>query len=274
MAKPITVTLMDANHCPGAVMMLFQVGPKYILHVGDFRWDRQKMLPLAPLRTFISGRTRLHELYFDTTYCNEKYAGVPTQEAAIQATKAVVDRELDESRRRGKNTLFLFGSYTIGKERVYMSVCEHLQTKAFVDNQRFKILSCLDWTPELKQLLTTDQSSTNIWVVPLGHINFKRMNLYLNEQSKKPFTKHYDRVVGFRPTGWSYSDKSNDIVSSRKSGENVVYGVPYSEHSNYNELVDCLLTLKPHKIIPTVSASKSEEQVELLLSSVRHRQQS
>jgi DNA cross-link repair 1A protein len=277
--KAVTITLLDANHCPGAVMMLFQVNGRNILHVGDFRWNRPQMLAQPPLQSFYAGRTRLHELYFDTTYCNEKYAGIPTQEEAIQATIEVVDKEVEYSRTRNKNTLFLFGSYTIGKERVYMQVCEHLNNaKAFVDNRRFKILSALDWTPERKKLLTTDKSNTNIWVVPLGHINFKIMANYLNEHNNgKPFAKKYDRVVGFRPTGWTYSGGGagkggTSIVSGRKSGENMVYGVPYSEHSSYSELVDCLVCLKPQKIIPTVSAAKSQEQIDMLLASVQKEQ--
>ena len=36
--------------------------------------------------------------------------------------------------------------------------------------------------------------------------------------------------------------------------------------SHYQELVDCIACLKPVKVIPTVSVSKSDDQVKLLLS--------
>ena len=45
-----------------------------------------------------------------------------------------------------------------------------------------------------------------------------------------------------------------------------MHGVPYSEHSSFPELVDCVATLKPRKIVTTVSPTKSEEQIELLLN--------
>lgn len=107
--KPVVVTLLDANHCPGAVMFLFEIGQRRILHVGDFRWNTELMLNQGPLKTLYTNQTRLDELYLDTTYCDERYS-LPTQSEAIQAT---IDVAVRESTLPGK-TLFLFGAYTIG----------------------------------------------------------------------------------------------------------------------------------------------------------------
>jgi len=269
--RPVTVTLMDANHCPGAVMFLFEVGKRRILHVGDFRWNRELMTSYAPLHAFSTLQYRLDDLFLDTTYCNEKYT-LPTQAEAIRATVEVAEKEWQQSKARGRNTLFLFGAYTIGKERIYLSVAERLKCKVYVDNARYKILSALNWPRDRMKLLTTNKEESNLWVVPLGHINFKKIPSYLGGSDKVFSKKKYDRVVGFRPTGWSMSSRSSGIVNSQTRGSFTVHGVPYSEHSSFNELVDCLDCLKPKRIIPTVSASKSQEQVDLLLRHLRQKQ--
>ena len=91
--SPDKYTLLDANHCPGAVTFLFQVGQRHILHVGDFCWNRDPMY--AGLKDFITLKIRLDDLFMDTTYCDEKYH-LPTQGETIVATvaKAVDEGEL------------------------------------------------------------------------------------------------------------------------------------------------------------------------------------
>jgi DNA cross-link repair 1A protein len=270
--RPVSVTLMDANHCPGAVMFLFEVGKRRILHVGDFRWNRELMTRYAPLRAFSTLQYRLDDLFLDTTYCDEKYT-LPTQAEAIQATVEIAEKEWHQSKARGRRALFLFGAYTIGKERIYLSVADRLRCKVYVDKARYKILSALNWPRERVAMLTTNKEESCLWVVPLGHINFKKIQAYLGGSDKVFSKKKYDRVVGFRPTGWTHSGKSgSSIVNSQTRGSFTVHGIPYSEHSSFGELVDCLDCLKPKRIIPTVSASKSQEQVDLLLSSLRKKQ--
>ena len=93
---------------------------------------------------------------------------------------------------------------TIGKERIYVSVAQHLKQKVYVDRRRYRILSSLEWPKEQMQIFTTDKTETNLWVVPLGSVNFKQMPDYLDEgnsNKNKAFTAPYTRVVGFRPTG-------------------------------------------------------------------------
>ena len=272
--KPITVTLLDANHCPGAVMLLFQVGKRYILHVGDFRWNRDVMLQEgSPLRDFAAGKLVLDELYLDTTYCNPKYS-LPTQAETIDAIQKLFRNELERCHRSNKTlTLHLFGAYTIGKEKMYLSVAEVNKMKVYVDARRHRIISALNWPSERMALLTNCREEAHIWVVPLGDINMKKLPEYLVLANSKPFSKPYDRIIGYRPTGWSMgSNPSSSLVSSRYNGNIIIHSVPYSEHSSFPELVDCLACLKPQCTIPTVAVSKSEEQVRSLMKALKEKQ--
>eukprot|EP00797_Seminavis_robusta_P014567 Sro21_g014560.1 cross-link repair 1A protein (670) ;mRNA; r:41431-43440 len=270
--RPVTVTLLDANHCPGAVMFLFQVGKRTILHVGDFRWHRAQMLP--PLQRVLQ-QLPVDELFLDTTYCQERYT-LPTQQAAIQATVEKAVQEVQRARAAKERLLLLFGAYTIGKERIYLAVAERLGVKVYVDSQRYKVLvAALEWPADkMQRLLTTKRNESNLWVVELGHINMKRLPpyLYACSQAKHPVAK-FDRVVGFRPTGWSNRPNNNhNLLTTATTGKLTVHSVPYSEHSSFPELVDCIRALRPKKIVPTVSVSKSQQQVDLLLRHVRMRQ--
>jgi DNA cross-link repair 1A protein len=273
--KAVTVTLLDANHCPGAVMFLFQVANRKILHVGDFRWNRDVMMQQPPLKAIASGKDRLDDLYLDTTYCNPKYT-LPLQEEAIAETVAFVEKEMQKtSGNKRQRILHLFGAYTIGKERIYLSVAERFGWKVYVDSARFKILSALGWPEERMALFTTRQEEANLWVVPLGHINMKKIPEYFRTANNKPFGQPYTRIIGYRPTGWSMGKSpSSKILNTRSNGNITIVSVPYSEHSSFTELVDCIECLKPQKIVPTVNASKSQEQQTLLMNALHMRQTS
>lgn len=271
--KPVTVTLLDANHCPGASMFLFQIGinkTTSILHVGDFRWSREKMLQKSSPLLHLNGR--LDDLYLDTTYCEEKYLNIPSQQDAIDATMEIIESELADAAKRRLKPLILFGSYSIGKERLYLEICRRLKVKAFVDQSRYNTLAALNLPAEQMSLLTTNKSETFVRIIPLAHINFKQLPSYLNSKADKVFSRPYDYIIGLRPTGWSFSENNKSLVSKRNSGNLTIFSVPYSEHSNFAELLDCLHCLKPKRIIPTVSVSKSDEQVSLLLRSLRKQQ--
>lgn len=70
------VTFLDANHCPGAAMLVFEASPgvaggqarRPVLHTGDCRLvaPMQRLPALARLR----GRA---DLILDTTYCDPQY---------------------------------------------------------------------------------------------------------------------------------------------------------------------------------------------------------
>lgn len=65
----VEVTLVDANHCPGAVQLLFRLPNKQrYVHCGDFRFHA-RMLADVQLAAF----QRAHALYLDTTYCQPSH---------------------------------------------------------------------------------------------------------------------------------------------------------------------------------------------------------
>ena len=285
----VTVTLLNANHCPGAIMFLFEVGNRVILHVGDFRWNYAIMSHQAPLRPFCRipwtdprqqpvHLRRIDDLFLDTTYCDAQYT-LPTQSECINAVIDVVQQEIENAKSNKANIILLFGAYTIGKEAVYMSVAKHFKMKVYVDQRRYRILSSLEWSKEDISFLTTNPELTNIWVVPLGHINMSKMSNYLTIQMKN-FRRVYDRVIGFRPTGWTLQKKketsgkaNTSVIGTTTKGYMTLHTVPYSEHSSFPELVECLESLNPKRIIPTVNASKSQQQIDLLMKHWRLKQE-
>lgn len=146
-------------------MFLFEVGRRRILHVGDFRWNKEVMLTQAPLRPFARGEVVLDELFLDTTYCDPMYA-FPSQSRIIEETVNVAVKEVAFMKKTKRSFLLLFGAYTIGKERVYMAVAECLGVKVYVEPRRFRTLSALEWPQEQLSLFTTRPEDTFLWVVP------------------------------------------------------------------------------------------------------------
>jgi hypothetical protein len=120
---------------------------------------------------------------------------------------------------------------------------------------------CFDWTTEQQAMLTTDSSTTNLWVVPLNNINFNSLEKLRKQQPR------CSRVVAFQPTGWTHhssgwrsgqtvptqispprqaqpAQDATSIIHARRKEGHVIYAVAYSEHSSFSELVDFVATFK------------------------------
>ncbi|KAI7902868.1 DNA repair metallo-beta-lactamase-domain-containing protein [Cokeromyces recurvatus] len=307
----IKVGLIDANHCPGSVLFLFIIQlpnkvEKRHLHTGDFRATPR--ICLHPLLR----QQPIDCLYLDTTYLNAKYA-FPAQEECIEAVCDAVQKELEQiekinaqnvkrasvlenwfikqkqslnsmitSSNSKSRVLIVVGTYTIGKERVFINVAKMLKCKIYAPLKKKRILLCQE-DEDLKSMLTNDPKEAQVHVVPLRDIKADIMTNYLDE-----YKSSFDYLIGFKPTGWAYKsfthrppppskeEEEMDIIpcladilkppTDRKlqlspycNREKVrLYAVPYSEHSSFRELASFITSLDiQQQIIPTVNTSKS-----------------
>nr|POF05335.1 dna ligase 6 [Quercus suber] len=241
------ITLIDANHCPGAVQFFFNIpgpnGGRYV-HTGDFRLSDSMRFD-----SFLTQFIGSDAVFLDTTYCNPKFV-FPSQDESIDYVVSVIDRV-----RVGgdslRDVLFLVATYVVGKERILLEIARRCNRKIHVDARKMEVLRVLGYGES--GLFTEDVCESDVHVVgwnvlgetwPYFRPNFVKMKEIMDERG-------YSKVVGFVPTGWTYEVKRNKFaVRTKDSFE--IHLVPYSEHSNYDELREYVKLLKPKRVIPTV----------------------
>jgi len=240
------VTLLDANHCPGAVLFFFELPSGDVhLHSGDFRY----CVEMKSYNTLL--RRQVDVLYLDTTYCDPQYC-FPPQGMIIDAIINAIRAETFNPK-----TLILIGTYTIGKEKILLRVAKEFGCKIYVEKSKFQIVSKLELGKDLA-LFTCNPLETHVHVVPLWTLTLKRM-----EQTKRRVRGRYSTIIGIQPTGWTFKQSAplrgvastkvgNGLLTRTSSGSCIIYGCPYSEHSSFLELRDFVRFIRPSKIVPTV----------------------
>uniref|UniRef100_A0A3P8TYA3 5' exonuclease Apollo n=1 Tax=Amphiprion percula TaxID=161767 RepID=A0A3P8TYA3_AMPPE len=209
----LTVTLIDANHCPGSVMFLFEGYFGSILYTGDFRYT-PSMLREPCLRT----NTTIDVLYLDNTNCDPNRT-LPTRQRATQQIKEII--------RRHPNHTVVIGLYTLGKESLLLELAMEFKTWVEVSFERMETLKAL----ELPDVFTTETGAGRIRAVDQSEICFSALHQWNNEQPTLAILPTSRPWVSFHPN---------------------VHVVPYSDHSSYQELEDFVSALKPTSLVPIV----------------------
>ena len=115
-----------------------------------------------------------------------------------------------------QTVLVVVGTYTIGKERVlkgklkctkaesalrltmlFVAVAKALSSKIYCDSRKHAVFMC-QADPALHAMLTKNPAEAQVHVLPLGQINIERLKEYLELHGAR-----HDRILGFRPTGWT-----------------------------------------------------------------------
>ncbi|KAK9466915.1 beta-lactamase-like protein [Lipomyces arxii] len=269
-----TATLIDANHCPGSSIFVFETSRLRILHTGDFRATPGQLNHVSLKRKHVD------TLYLDTTYLDPKYT-FPSQlnvvTACAEAAFDIIHSKSFFASAEERKWLVVVGTYSIGKERVAAAIARKLGAKIYISSRKQKLYANLQ-DRELDKYLTTDPTQGIVHLVSLQEIRPATLRAYLKEFPQ------YTNVLGFRPTGWSYSPPgdrksaspattSTDTIltdwrqpytksslrPARGSGGDVTYfDVPYSEHSSFRELAAFVTAIDVGRVIPTVNVGSAK----------------
>jgi len=255
----ITIETMDANHCPGALVLSFSYGDVNILHTGDFRFNET-------IKNFIT-RKSFNVAFVDNTYLKSRLT-FPTQDDVLHDLSIHLDKM--ERKQEGilrwfkplksvsTTILYVFGTYTVGKEMVPLQAAQVLDTKMFSpDTKRLKILNIAFRGNADEELLSTTPMDSRVHVLSIRKLKHDLLEDYLKSNNSLLGRKRYDKVVAFKCTGWSLArslkDKDENLWKEWKRrgktrGKVTIYNIPYSEHSSHKELEDFLSCLSANKI--------------------------
>uniref|UniRef100_A0A7S3DH35 DNA repair metallo-beta-lactamase domain-containing protein n=1 Tax=Palpitomonas bilix TaxID=652834 RepID=A0A7S3DH35_9EUKA len=131
---------------------------------------------------------------------------------------------------RPRNVVFLCGAYTIGKERVYLSVARAFNLRIYANPRRIKILEQLNLPDADLMRLTSDPKEAALHVVDMWRCSFKFV-----EQNRK-FYQNFTSVIIIRPSGWEYQPGSTRKSSSPSVAVAAAAAVPAQSTSTSSTL--------------------------------------
>eukprot|EP00761_Pharyngomonas_kirbyi_P014757 gb/GECH01014787.1/.p1 GENE.gb/GECH01014787.1/~~gb/GECH01014787.1/.p1 ORF type:complete len:722 (+),score=156.25 gb/GECH01014787.1/:1-2166(+) len=271
------VTLIDANHCPGACMFLLDGYFGRILVTGDFRYT-EHLLPSIPRHPPVD------VLYLDDTFLDPR-ADLPPRDQAGHQILDLIDRY-------PPHTQVLIGMDHLGKEELLVSIALRFRTLIVVTEERLRDIRVIQSLTDLPDLFTHHPADGRVHVLPRRRVSHRSV-AQANQQSHKSGTGC--PVIGIIPSGWaatqpgpdtdapprrlpalqkaattanaftatilprtnehdndSQSHKSSHGDDQKKSEEGGrVHIVPYSSHSSYRELETFVSEIRPYRMVST-----------------------
>ncbi|KAI1087137.1 Metallo-hydrolase/oxidoreductase [Rostrohypoxylon terebratum] len=135
--KNIRVTLLDANHCAGAVMFLIEGNGKAVLYTGDIRsepWWVNSIARNPSIIEYSSKLKTLDRIYLDTSMLDD----FPLQTKAEGLCEL-----LEKVARYPKDTHFFMQAWTYGYEEVWVALSKALNSKIHVDKYKMGVYKSL-----------------------------------------------------------------------------------------------------------------------------------
>ncbi|KAE8543178.1 hypothetical protein D1P53_000665 [Cryptococcus gattii VGV] len=272
--QEVTITLLDANHCPGSTMFLITSGKKAVLHTGDVRADtrfidslkRNPILQefLAPTSVYRKakslvggGRRVLNRIYLDTAAMLGT-GDMPDKEPILQELVEIMGLYPED-------TTFFLNTWCFGWEDVIKEVARYFNEKVHVDRYKSQIYSAIRSDPFLLNCTTIDPLETRFHACErfAKCIACRRFD----DESGKP-VYNLDKMivhvnmVEVKQVGWDSRRQGfmeTLFKAARKGGPwPVNIDIPISRHSTLPELQSLVKLFKPLALTPNTVASSAK----------------
>ena len=282
----VTLTLISANHCPGAVMFLVETeAGKSVLCTGDLRAEKWWLESLKNNNPYLLPYTsklkqrQLDNIYLDTTfgYRGEPFIEMLNNNDGINiAILLLKSYPMDDP-----EVCFFFKDFILGFELAWLSICKSFDSKLHLSEalkSRLKVLggayqeiiakdneNCLFHACEFN-CTCYKESSPLFHVLIRQCINFNAVDFagafcpilldnIEDEEMEKDLTllavtKKGNKIYQFRKRKWILPKGQNELLSNEIK-------LIFSRHSSYMECCDFVKCFEPKQVYPCVDSKES-----------------
>ncbi|WAR24993.1 DCR1B-like protein [Mya arenaria] len=256
--EQMTVTALDANHCPGAVMFLMEGYFGTILHTGDFRYQPGMVHDTVLNKHVDCGK--IDVLYLDNTYCSPRCT-FPTREEVTANVINIIESH--------PNHDILIAMRNLGKETLLSEVALHSKEWIYVPDKFYKTLEIIG----APNVFDCNSSAHRIRVVEFYKVSKKFVEREnergdnWNRTVQVPMSvQAYMANRNFRAThmdtqkGLKRKSKCNaPSISSKKVKRGVIYDSPKGKCASFASDGQSTDTNKENKMV----CANDSEQLEL-----------
>ena len=210
--KTLRVTALDANHCPGAILFIFECDGRRIIYTGDFRLNDE----LRSHKALLAGADRL---YVDSTYASPEYL-FPTQEESVRLVLDAVRSNIDKE--------ILLALYTIGKNKIVEALFEEFGRPVLVTKDKLKAYQAMGCGQHV-----TDKRHE------AGFIGYSRD--YFDRYFRWTRERNPSNALVIYPSG---------MCLDAQPREGFFY-VPYSEHCDWPEFCEFVGMVGAREVVKT-----------------------
>ncbi|KAI0712393.1 hypothetical protein C8Q76DRAFT_857903 [Earliella scabrosa] len=253
----VIITLLDANHCPGAAMFLVEGSKGAVLHTGDLRaepWFLESIkhnpfiqryidTPRPPAATSHTSSdpahppSKLEAIYLDTACLLNTYdAEAATALAGLMAMYAPTTR-------------FFLNVWTWGYEEIYKAIARTFHAKIHVDRYKYGVYAHITGDPFLQSIITRDETLTRFHACE----RFERCE-QVRVNGRESHTPSGHHVVYVNPVNMDVASWERYLANT---GEQLRAGklpnillVPLARHSPLPELRKFVSLFKPRRVVP------------------------